>query len=274
MVFPIEHVVTQLRNKIGSSHIVQLRAILSFMRYAAKLQNDIILCQDARKPHNIVPPFLPMTIQDFLADACKLSIDVIPAYWTVLGPYIWDDNFISLLCPGVEEAFKQYGHARGLGAYTVDRIRVLLILPYLAADSFYPPNLYCTTPGCTNTAPLKKAHQRSAAFFTLRRGALKAFSTSLYCTGCNTDYHHNYAVRSERRTYYSKRPIALQVSEHHFVEWDLVYLWTSMMGTSWYVIVPTTTQRPTYAYQGPLQRTVPSYIILQWHHLAAMINLM
>ena len=54
---------------------------------------------------------------------------------------------------------------------------------------------------------------------------------------CTTNYHHNYSINAEFRTYYGGVPNLIQVGEHQFIEkWvRVVDLFMGMMLVAWYV---------------------------------------
>lgn len=58
-------------------------------------------------------------------------------------------------------------------------------------------------------------------------------SVHLYCSTCNTNYHHNFSVNNGICTYYDGIPNVLQVGEHQFAERWLIQLWITMMLVSW-----------------------------------------
>ncbi|KAF8219601.1 hypothetical protein L208DRAFT_1339007, partial [Tricholoma matsutake] len=83
---------------------------------------------------------------------------------------------------------------------------------------------------------LKKEEQQQAVLYTLDKGALPVCSVHLYCSTCNTNYHHNFSVNNGICTYYDGIPNVLQVGEHQFAERRLIQLWITMMLVSWYVL--------------------------------------
>lgn len=54
-------------------------------------------------------------------------------------------------------------------------------------------------------------------------------------TGCSTNYHHEYSVKNDVRTYYKGIPDVLEVGDHQFVEREVLSLFTGLMLISWYV---------------------------------------
>jgi hypothetical protein len=50
---------------------------------------------------------------------------------------------------------------------------------------------------------------------------------------CATNYHNNYSVHNDQRTYYEDKPTYVQAGEHQFVEHKLVDLWVNLMLVGW-----------------------------------------
>lgn len=66
---------------------------------------------------------------------------------------------------------------------------------------------------------------------------LIAEATFWYClchVDCSTNYHHNFSVNTEFRTYYGGVPDLIQVGEHQFIEKRVVNLFIGMMLVAWY----------------------------------------
>ena len=53
--------------------------------------------------------------------------------------------------------------------------------------------------------------------------------------GCNTNYHHDYSVKDDVRTYYEGVPDVIKVGDHQFVEREVLNLFTGLMLISWCV---------------------------------------
>ena len=115
--------------------------------------------------------------------------------------------------------------------------------------------MLCLNPNCNHTNSLKKAQQRRTVLYTLDRGPVPSWSIHLYCRGefircdiqviesnhailrlieCHTNYHNNFYVRSGMRFYYDSIPTVVQMSEHHFVETRVVWIWEMDMNVAWY----------------------------------------
>jgi hypothetical protein len=51
--------------------------------------------------------------------------------------------------------------------------------------------------------------------------------------GCSTNYHHDYSVKDDIRTYYGGIPSVVHVGDHQFVERDVLNLFIALMLNSW-----------------------------------------
>ncbi|KAF8158569.1 hypothetical protein B0H34DRAFT_656485 [Crassisporium funariophilum] len=82
---------------------------------------------------------------------------------------------------------------------------------------------------------LTNACTYKATLFTLREGTMPIFSTSLYCRGCNQQYHHNYSVHSQTnlQEYYGGIPNVVQVLQHCFVDCALLDFFATSKVFGW-----------------------------------------
>ncbi|KAH6894811.1 hypothetical protein BKA70DRAFT_1375758 [Coprinopsis sp. MPI-PUGE-AT-0042] len=104
-----------------------------------------------------------------------------------------------------------------------------------------PPIRSCLTDGCPqsshnpNVLTLTEPASHRASLFTLDRGALPVYTTSLY--SCHRRYYHNYVVHANpdvnSRTYYPGVPDVLQVAEHFFVDVTLLELFANGKMFGW-----------------------------------------
>jgi len=53
--------------------------------------------------------------------------------------------------------------------------------------------------------------------------------------GCNTNYHHDYSVKNDVRTYYKGVPDVIEVGDHQFAEREVLNLFAGLMLVSWCV---------------------------------------
>jgi len=51
--------------------------------------------------------------------------------------------------------------------------------------------------------------------------------------GCSTNYHHDYSVKNDIRTYYEGIPSVVHVGDHQFIEKDVLNLFIALMLNSW-----------------------------------------
>ncbi|KAG1781728.1 hypothetical protein EV702DRAFT_921171, partial [Suillus placidus] len=80
---------------------------------------------------------------------------------------------------------------------------------------------------------LKKAEQRNVVLFTLAHGPCATQSVHLYCADCQIDHRHNYTVSVGIWTYYDEQHETIQVTDHVFMEKDVVELFKIAMDVSW-----------------------------------------
>ncbi|KAF8057809.1 hypothetical protein FPV67DRAFT_1677039 [Lyophyllum atratum] len=209
-----------------------LRQVMQFVTLARSLKDDIILTQPAVIPASDPPEILPPSVKTFLEDSCKISEECVEDCWEVLRSTIWGVGV------NREQDFAEHGHSRGLTSRTL-----------------YPPCQTCSNLDCSRNKKgqlLKKAEQRQAVLYTLGEEALPVYAVHLYCESCNINYHHNYSVEKDKRTYYDGIPEIIQVGEHQFMERKLIQLWITMMLVSW-----TSATNCARMYNLTLSNTVP-----------------
>jgi hypothetical protein len=56
---------------------------------------------------------------------------------------------------------------------------------------------------------------------------------TIVCLACKINHYHNYSVKNGQRTYYDDIPDIIQVSEHQFVERQVIQLWINLMLVLW-----------------------------------------
>jgi hypothetical protein len=79
---------------------------------------------------------------------------------------------------------------------------------------------------------MKKDKLRQVVVYTQGNGAVPAWAIHLYCS---TNYHYNFSIHNDMRTYYGNKPNYLQIGEHQSAERKLVGMWVMMMLIAWYV---------------------------------------
>jgi len=237
---------------------VDLQKVLSFVIYASQLRNDIILAQPGSYNPNNRParPFLPPTIEEFIATVVAIPRELVPSLWEALSDLCMHSNLhqeVNDVSQG--KVFEAHGHSRGIS-------ECLLLYNYLFASfvsnfpsayqTLYPRSHFCENRSCDRAGrlALKKAETRQCVLFTMS-GAKPIWSIHLYCErrskcsasvnqvfmpetiGCKINYHHNFSVCANTRTYHQDVPKILQIGEHQFAEVKVINMWISMMLLSW-----------------------------------------
>ncbi|KAG2016509.1 hypothetical protein CC2G_009673 [Coprinopsis cinerea AmutBmut pab1-1] len=208
--------VFQALSSYGDDKILEkLTRYILFSRYC---RDEIILAQPPTSLPNEVPQDLPPSVVQFLIKSCGMSEEEVEQCWEHMGAMIWelpvlDDDEIrrTFLTHGVENGF-----------------------PFQKA--LWPPSQMCLNPGCNRTSKGRKmqvAEQRKVILYTLSHGPVPTWCVHLKCLDCKTTYFHDYSVQNQERRYYDQLPNALQVADHHFVEYRLVQMWKANMNLAW-----------------------------------------
>jgi hypothetical protein len=145
-------------------------SLFHFICISKQLRNDILLAQPAEEPEDEAPEVLPPSVTKLLADSCEISLEDVGLLWDELRQQIW--GTYDFIAPHLDLVILKYGH--GLG---------------LASDTLYPPQHSCIQPGCSRARRglcLKKTYYQRAVLYTLGRGAVPAYSVSLYCEGASS----------------------------------------------------------------------------------------
>ncbi|KAF8186294.1 hypothetical protein BJ912DRAFT_1022838 [Pholiota molesta] len=184
-----------------------LLKISTFLSYAPRFKDDIILVQPSQWPVDVAPQHLPQSVMLLLSNLCEITEEETLLLWSMLNETIWKN---AVRMEKIDERFKVHGKDLG---YTV----------------IYPPQHYCTNSGCSRNSKglkLNKVEQTRAILYTLDRGACPAWIVKYFCEGCQTSYHNNYRVHAGKRYYYSEgMPDVLEVSDHHFIETRVAVMW-------------------------------------------------
>ncbi|KAF8075908.1 hypothetical protein FPV67DRAFT_1649010 [Lyophyllum atratum] len=196
---------------------LSITQLITFVRLASRLKNDIILCQPITISTISAPAILPPTVTDFLADSVGIPTKDVPHHWMQYRDEIWIMGSSHETHEEDEQAFRVHGWKRGLGSLTL-----------------YPPSQCCTNANCSRTKPLKKEESRQVVVYTLGTGVRPAWSVHLSCPECRTNYQHNYSVQNGTRTYYPDTPRYVQVGDHQFVEERVIKMWVTMMLVGWF----------------------------------------
>ena len=95
---------------------VAFEQLVKFIGFASRLKNDILLAQPATfDPASDMLPILPPTIQEFLSEACLISLLSINIIWGVLAQTAWNTNLnISPISGGSLSDYEKFGHHRGI----------------------------------------------------------------------------------------------------------------------------------------------------------------
>ncbi|KAF8952648.1 hypothetical protein BDZ97DRAFT_1744898, partial [Flammula alnicola] len=96
---------------------VSFEQLIRFVAFASRLRNEVLLVQPAA--FNLVGytrPVLPPTIQEFLSEACLITLPSINIIWKFLAHTAWNINLnispaSNLNLPSI---YAQSGHRRGI----------------------------------------------------------------------------------------------------------------------------------------------------------------
>jgi hypothetical protein len=96
---------------------VAFEQLVKFVAFASRLKNDILLAQ----PATYIPagdsrrPVLPPTIQEFLSEACSISLPSVIIIWEVLAQTAWNTDLdISPVSGGSLSEYEKFGYHRGI----------------------------------------------------------------------------------------------------------------------------------------------------------------
>ncbi|KAK7026535.1 hypothetical protein R3P38DRAFT_2527960 [Favolaschia claudopus] len=180
-----------------------------FVSIMKRLWNTVV--EDANLPDNIVS-FLVQVLPT------PATVDEIQSLWQELRIHIptWQGP---LLQNEVDNCLRQFGHGHSL----------------VGAEMLYPPYRTCIQPECSQmNIKLKKPYSAQCRVYTLRRGILPAYETSLACHRCNTRYHYAYFVvraseADSQREFYAEYQPYVHAQESSFVEDRLCEYFGSLM---------------------------------------------
>jgi hypothetical protein len=146
---------------------LSITGLFKFIHIAEQLKDDILLAQPAEEPEHEAPEILPPSIIKLLSETCGITLDDVDLLWTELRKLIWHTQ--DLFPPTLDKIILEHGHDVGL-----------------AADTLYPPQHCCIQPTCVRMHKglcLKKTYFQKVVLYSLDRGAVPAYSVSLYCPG-------------------------------------------------------------------------------------------
>ncbi|KAJ6562697.1 hypothetical protein DFH09DRAFT_1478636 [Mycena vulgaris] len=210
--------VLQFLSKVpGLKEAIGMDKAMAFVRLAALLKDEIILAQTSSYDPSTAPNELPEHVRTFLGGATDMPDQFVSGCWAAFNQTIW--------------AYEADGSSSGKDA---QMFRDFGLDHLLSARMLFPPSKTCTTPGCLNTSLLReKDGLAKVVLFTLSDGACATYAGHLHCRQCRTNYYNNYSVRDGIRTYYAGVPAAIQVSQHHFIEREVLSLFVELMLISW-----------------------------------------
>lgn len=224
----------------GLASSIGMEKGMAFVRIATRLRDEIISKQKAGYDPSEPPKTLPDNVHDFLGSAVDIPTEYVQGCWTAFAQTIWQRDANGDSQGEDAKLFRQYG-LHELLCKSLD----VLFYPvgclcrfelWLATRMLFPPTRICTNHDCTKQGSLlrRKDEPRKVVLFTLGEGACPTYSIHLVChgilfsfvqvphpdpyIGCNTNYHHDYTVKDNVRTYYGGVPDVVHVGDHQFVE--------------------------------------------------------
>ncbi|KAJ6561919.1 hypothetical protein B0H19DRAFT_1143016 [Mycena capillaripes] len=165
-------ILTRLLAHPTLAQTLQFTQVQRFLEFTRRIWPEIVSKTGA------VPTVLPPHTAAFLSSVLSLSPELITLSWLAFGDmaatFYNDPIAVSL-----DDAFRLHSNDHHIGA-----------------EPLKPPIRSCVHPECCN-ATLKEPRVVEARLYTLNRGVLPVFSTSLYCRSCRTRYYPNYFVQGE-----------------------------------------------------------------------------
>ena len=101
---------TKLHPNVLSAEI--LVKISTFLLYAPRFKNDILLAQESNWPSEIAPWILPESVMILLSNLCEINNGNVEDLWTYLKDIVWKHDEKT---KEVETRLKLYGKALGYG---------------------------------------------------------------------------------------------------------------------------------------------------------------
>jgi hypothetical protein len=96
---------------------LNLLQLLQFIRLAAWVKNNILLCQPFSVSSECAPDVLPPSIASFLLEATNIPLEHIDSCWEVLKDDVWQFPSVKEVTQEDEHAFVNYGWACRLCVY-------------------------------------------------------------------------------------------------------------------------------------------------------------
>ncbi|KAF8445913.1 hypothetical protein L210DRAFT_3392409 [Boletus edulis BED1] len=201
-----------------SLQAISFDRLLQFLALVTAIRSDIALVQPSDHSPAATPEVLPHSAQVFLSHACGFSIDTVIQCWSAFKHLAWHSDETCALLRASPSTFHVYGIPHGFTARTL-----------------YPPTQHCPVPSCSRTLKgmrckrMMRAQQRQCVLYTVSDGPLPIYTVHLSCEACEINYHYNFKVFKGERTYYGGIPDIIQVSEHQFLERQVIEMWMSLM---------------------------------------------
>lgn len=133
----------ELLNTIIEQGPEQLKQLLSFILYASKLKNEILLIQSSAQDPKDAPLDLPDSIESFLAAVSNMLPEDVPGCWSAVWKLVW--NMEMLDDKAVSIAFQQHGIDMGL--------RRFILLDYINLGARLTPWLISFTTQLISSIP-------------------------------------------------------------------------------------------------------------------------
>jgi KDZ transposase family protein len=161
----------------------ELKQLLSFIHYASRLKNEILLAQPSTQNTQIAPLDLPDAIEIFLAAVCDMLLEDVADCWSVVRDLIWDME--TLDDKAVSRSFEEHSINTGLREFEINLDLGGLNINLASPRNLFPPSHMCKNSNCTrsnNKRKLQTVKQRQGVFYTLK-GPVPIYSAFLTCQG-------------------------------------------------------------------------------------------
>jgi hypothetical protein len=214
----LDEILDVLKKYPGLSAGIGMEKAMLFVRLATRLKDEILSKQKPEHNPDEPPDTLPANAQEFLGHAVDIPDSYVTGCWDAFRRTVWQRDANDDSVGADAKLFKRYG-----------------LENLLSTRTLFPPTRRCTNPECTKQHTLlrRKDLPRSIVLFTLGEGACPTYSVHLHCHACSTNYHHEYSVKDDVRTYYRGVPDVLEVGDHQFAEREVLNLFTGLMLISW-----------------------------------------
>ncbi|TFK17030.1 hypothetical protein FA15DRAFT_683625 [Coprinopsis marcescibilis] len=188
-----------------------------FIRLAAALRCNILHGQPPTYDMSRPPTTLPEQVKEFLHCSVSIALEDIDICWKAVKQTVW--------------SLDATAHASAADARLSHSYR-----NRISTQALYPPVLKCTDPLCSATDKLLRGGDKSEkkiVLYTIGDGMCATYHHQLWCLGCRTVYHHNYAVKNGVQTYYGGVPGVIEIGKHHYVEKAEINMFINLMLISW-----------------------------------------